>query len=283
MTPAEFQVIAQLVKQRSGLALTEDKMYLVESRLMPVAQRHGLGDLARLVQRVRTPGADAVIADVVEAMTTNETFFFRDKTPFDHFEKVILPSLIPARAAQKSLRIWCAAASTGQEPYSLAMIIKEKFPQLKDWKIDIIGTDISKEVLAKARAGNYTQFEVQRGLPIQLLIKYFKQEGQNWNISDDIKKMVQYRSFNLLDGYLSLGNFDVVFCRNVLIYFDRDTKADVLKRIAERLSGDGFLLLGAAETVIGVSDRFQPAADARGLYVKAIPAAKAAGAAVAVR
>ncbi|HRK70970.1 MAG TPA: protein-glutamate O-methyltransferase [Micropepsaceae bacterium] len=283
MTPAEFQVIAQLVKQRSGLALTEDKMYLVESRLMPVAQRHGLGDLARLVQRVRTPGADAVIADVVEAMTTNETFFFRDKTPFDHFEKVILPSLIPARAAQKSLRIWCAAASTGQEPYSLAMIIKEKFPQLKDWKIDIIGTDISKEVLAKARAGNYTQFEVQRGLPIQLLIKYFKQEGQNWNISDDIKKMVQYRSFNLLDGFLSLGNFDVVFCRNVLIYFDRDTKADVLKRIAERLSGDGFLLLGAAETVIGVSDRFQPAADARGLYVKAIPAAKAAGAAVAAR
>lgn len=283
MTPAEFQVIAQLVKQRSGLALTEDKMYLVESRLMPVAQRHGLGDLARLVQRVRTPGADAVIADVVEAMTTNETFFFRDKTPFDHFEKVILPSLIPARAAQKSLRIWCAAASTGQEPYSLAMIIKEKFPQLKDWKIDIIGTDISKEVLAKARAGNYTQFEVQRGLPIQLLIKYFKQEGQNWNISDDIKKMVQYRSFNLLDGFLSLGNFDVVFCRNVLIYFDRDTKADVLKRIAERLSGDGFLLLGAAETVIGVSDRYQPAADARGLYVKAIPAAKAAGPAVAAR
>lgn len=283
MTPAEFQVIAQLVKQRSGLALTEDKMYLVESRLLPVAQRHELGDLARLVQRVRAPGADAVIADVVEAMTTNETFFFRDKSPFDHFEKVILPGLIPARAAQKSLRIWCAAASTGQEPYSLAMILKEKFPQLRDWKIDIIGTDISKEVLAKARAGTYTQFEVQRGLPIQLLVKYFRQEGQNWNISDDIKKMVQYRSFNLLDGYLSLGNFDVVFCRNVLIYFDRDTKADVLKRIAERLSGDGFLLLGAAETVIGVSDRFQPAADARGLYVKAIPAAKNAGAAVAAR
>lgn len=283
MTPAEFQVIAQLVKQRSGLALTEDKMYLVESRLLPVAQRHELGDLARLVQRVRAPGADAVIADVVEAMTTNETFFFRDKTPFDHFEKVILPGLIPARAAQKSLRIWCAAASTGQEPYSLAMILKEKFPQLRDWKIDIIGTDISKEVLAKARAGTYTQFEVQRGLPIQLLVKYFRQEGQNWNISDDIKKMVQYRSFNLLDGYLSLGNFDVVFCRNVLIYFDRDTKADVLKRIAERLSGDGFLLLGAAETVIGVSDRFQPAADARGLYVKAAPTAKNAGAAVAAR
>lgn len=283
MTPAEFQVIAQLVKQRSGLALGEDKMYLVESRLLPVAQRHGLSDLTRLIQRVRTPGADALVADVVEAMTTNETFFFRDKTPFDHFEKVVLPSLISSRAAQKSLRIWCAAASTGQEPYSLAMILKEKFPQVRDWKIDIIGTDISKEVLAKARAGTYTQFEVQRGLPIQLLIKYFKQEGQSWNISDDIKKMVQYRNYNLLDGFLSLGNFDVVFCRNVLIYFDRETKADVLKRISERMPSDAFLLLGAAETVIGVSDRFQPAGDARGLYVKAAPAAKPAAAAAAAR
>ncbi len=269
MIQTEFQVIAQLVKQRSGLALGEDKMYLVESRLLPVAQRHGLGDLARLVQRLRAPGADAIIADIVEAMTTNETYFFRDKSPFDHFEKVIMPRLIPARAAQKSLRIWCAAASTGQEPYSLAMILKEKFPQLRDWKIDILGTDISRDVLTKARAGAYTQFEVQRGLPIQLLVKYFRQEGQNWLISDDIKRMVQYRSFNLLDGYISLGNFDIVFCRNVLIYFDRDTKADVLQRIGERLSADGFLLLGAAETVIGVTDRFTPAADARGLYVKA--------------
>ena len=211
-------------------------------------------------------GSTSLIAQVVEAMTTNETFFFRDKVPFDHFRQAIMPEIIKARAARKSIRIWCAAGSTGQEPYSLAMCVKEMDSQLAGWRVEIIATDISQEVLEKSKAGIYSQFEVQRGLPIQMLVKYFKQTGEFWQINPEIRAMVQHRTLNLLHDFSQLGTFDVIFCRNVLIYFDQDTKVSIFKRLCKAMEADGFLVLGAAETVVGLTDVFKPLPDKRGLY-----------------
>jgi chemotaxis protein methyltransferase CheR len=207
-----------------------------------------------------------MVVDVVEAMTTNESFFYRDKIPFDHFRDAIMPGLMAARAKERRIRIWCAAASTGQEPYSLAMSIKEMKQKLGGWRVEILATDLSTEVLEKAKAGVYSQFEVQRGLPIQLLVKYFSQVGDTWQIAPDIRAMVQYRPLNLLTDFSNLGRFDVVFCRNVLIYFDQETKIGVLNRVSKMLEGDGFLVLGAAETVVGLTDALKPVPDKRGLY-----------------
>src|SRR5262249_29329860 len=211
-------------------------------------------------------GADRLIADVVEAMTTNETFFFRDRIPFDHLRDTILPALLPARANRKSLRIWSAASSTGQEPYSIAMCLKEKAAQLAGWRIEIVATDLSQEVLEKSKAGIYSQFEVQRGLPIQLLVKYFTQTGELWQINADIRGMIQHRQLNLLQDFSGLGRFDVIFCRNVLIYFDQETKTGIFERLAKVLEPDGTLMLGAAESVVGITDAFRPCPEKRGLY-----------------
>jgi chemotaxis protein methyltransferase CheR len=267
VTPLDYDFLRRLLKERSGLVLSGDKEYLVESRLLPVARKMGLSSLSELVGKLRMPGSERVIVDVVEAMTTNESFFYRDKIPFDHFREGIVPALVKARASQRRLRIWCAAASTGQEPYSLAMIIREMASLLGGWRIDILATDLSIEVLEKAKAGVYSQFEVQRGLPIQMLVKYFTQTGETWQISSDIRGMVQYRSLNLLHDFSALGTFDVIFCRNVLIYFDQQTKVDVLERCARILEPDGFLVLGAAETVVGLTEAFKPSTDRRGLYL----------------
>ena len=274
MTPADFDFVAQMLKRRSGLIITPEKAYLLESRMGPVARKHGLAGLDAIAAKLKA-GNEALASDVTEAMTTNESFFFRDKTPFDHFEKLILPALLQSRAAQRKIRIWCAAASTGQEPYSLGMILKEKAALIKEWRIEISGTDLSAEVLERAKAGVYSQFEVQRGLPIQMLVKYFSKEGEQWRVKDDIRSMVQYRTFNLLDPFTGFGTFDIVFCRNVLIYFDEATKRNILERIAQLMPADGYLLLGAAETVIGVTNAFVPVDQARGLYMK-VGAAKAA-------
>src|ERR1700730_14272748 len=211
-------------------------------------------------------GSAALVTQVVEAMTTNETFFFRDKLPFDHFRDSIMPEILQARANRKSIRIWCAAGSTGQEPYSLAMCLKEMNAALSGWRIEILATDLSQEVLEKSKAGIYSQFEVQRGLPIQMLVKYFKQTGEFWQINPDIRAMVQHRQFNLLHDFSQLGVFDVIFCRNVLIYFDQDTKIDIFNRLAKTTEPDGFLVLGAAETVVGLTDVFKPFPEKRGLY-----------------
>jgi chemotaxis protein methyltransferase CheR len=267
MKTEDFDLLAGLLKQRSGLVLTKEKVYLLESRLLPLARKRGLPSLDALVQAIRSKRDESLLRDVTEAMTTNESFFFRDNTPFDIFRDHLLPTLLKARAGTKQLRIWCAAASTGQEPYSLAMILKERAAQLQGWRIDILGTDISAEVLDKAKAGLYTQFEVQRGLPIQLLVKYFTQVGDLWQLDAGIRSMVRYREFNLLHDPRELGQFDVIYCRNVLIYFDQPTKSMVLDRLARQLPGDGTLFLGAAETVLGLCDRFKPVKDQRGLYV----------------
>lgn len=276
MTPLDYDYLRGFLKARSGLMLSNDKQYLIESRLMPIARKEGLAGISEIVQKLKAPGAERLAAKVTEAMTTNESFFFRDKTPFDHFREVMMPALLAARAAKRHIRIWCAAASTGQEPYSLAMMLKEMGPQVAGWRIEIIGTDLSTEVLDRARAGTYTQFEVQRGLPIQLLLKYFTQNGDQWTIAPEIRAMVQYRPLNLLQDFSALGQFDIIYCRNVLIYFDQPTKIGVLNRAAKQTAADGYLLLGAAETVVGLTDAFKPVADRRGLYVPAAAAAAAA-------
>ena len=266
---AEFQFFCDLVKERSGLVLTKDKAYLIENRLLPVVRHHKLTDLVALIRALKDPANARLVNEVVEAMTTNESFFFRDMKPFDQFRDLVLPHMIKARAAQKTIRIWSAACSSGQEPYSLSILLNEQKPKLEGWRIEILATDLSNEILEKAKAGIYTQFEVQRGLPIQLLIKYFTKVGDRWEIKEPIRKSVNYRVFNLLSDPAPLGRFDVVFCRNVLIYFDSDTKGRVLECIRKLMPDDGFLYLGGAETVFGVSEHFAPVPSHRGVYMSA--------------
>jgi len=267
VTPQDFDYLRKLLRERSGLVLAAEKQYLPESRLVPVARRHGMANLTELIDRLRNKSPAALIAEVVEAMTTNETFFFRDKLPFDHFRDTMMPALLAARARDKRIRIWCTAASTGQEPYSLAMSLKAMGAALSGYRIDIVATDLSSEVLEKAKAAVYTQFEVQRGLPVQLLVKFFEQSSESWQLAPELRSMVQFRPLNLLNDFSALGCFDVVFCRNVLIYFDQGCKVAVLNRIARQMPDDGYLVLGAAETTIGLTDTFKPLADKRGLYV----------------
>ena len=265
MTPPEYEYLRKFLKDYSGLDLSADKQYLIESRLFPLARKVGLSGISELVQKIMG-GSAAFNVQVVEAMTTNETFFFRDKVPFEHFRNLIMPQMLRSRANRKSVRIWCAAGSTGQEPYSLAMSLKEMGAALGGWRIEIVATDLSQEVLEKSRAGLYSQFEVQRGLPIQLLVKYFKQVGELWQINPDIRAMVQHRQFNLLHDFSQLGVFDLIFCRNVLIYFDQETKTNIFNRLAKAVEPDGFLVLGAAETVIGLTTVFKPLVEQRGVY-----------------
>ncbi|MGY4751667.1 CheR family methyltransferase [Pannonibacter sp. Q-1] len=276
MTPAEYEFLKRFLKERSGLVLSDDKQYLVESRLVPVARKNGIDGLSALVGSLQR-GGNAMLANaVVEAMTTNESFFFRDKTPFDHFTNIMLPAMLQNRASSRSVRIWCAAASTGQEPYSLGICLKENAAKVAGWRFRILGTDLSTEVLEKAKTGIYSQFEVQRGLPIQMLLKYFSQQGDLRQINPDLRAMIEWRKLNLLENFSHLGEFDIVFCRNVLIYFDQQTKVDILHRIAKMMPDDGYLVLGAAETVVGLTDAFQPVPGQRGLYQLKQAAAKPA-------
>ena len=267
MTPDDFDLLSGILLERSGLSLTKDKMYLLETRLGPVARKNGHGGLDELVEALRQKPDEPLIRDITEAMTTNESFFFRDGTPFEIFEKHVMPRLLEARASSKSLRIWCAAASTGQEPYSIAMILKEMGAKLATWRIEILATDLSSAVLEKAKVGLYSQFEVQRGLPIQMLVKYFEQHGEMWQIDSALRAMVEYRENNLLRDLSSLGAFDIIFCRNVLIYFESETKKRVLQNMSRLMPNDGALFLGGAETVLGITDRFKPAPGHRGLYM----------------
>jgi chemotaxis protein methyltransferase CheR len=199
-------------------------------------------------------------------MTTNESFFFRDGHPFESFRHEILPRLLASRAARRRIRIWSAACASGQEPYSLAMILADEAVRLAGWQVEIVATDLSTEILERARAGLYSHFEVQRGLPIQYLAKYFEPEGERWRIARPLREAIDFRPFNLLDDAASLGAFDVVFCRNVLIYFDEATKTRVLEGLARQMPGDGYLILGGAETVLGITDRFVPLPAHRGVY-----------------
>lgn len=269
MKDEDFQYYQSLLLKESGLTITQDKIYLLDSRLTPVAKSRDYSSLEEMTQALRTSTAGRdLIVDVVEAMTTNETSFFRDTRPFDILRDTVLPYVLKNKQSSRRVRIWCAAASSGQEPYSIAMILKEAAEKLAGWSFEIVATDISHDILDKAKQGRYSQFDVQRGLPIQYLMKYFEQQDEYWQVKDEIRNMISYQYFNLLSDMSSLGTFDIVFCRNVLIYFNEEIKADVLRRTSERMVNDGFLFLGGAETVLGITDKFTPMADKRGLYLR---------------
>jgi len=266
MNAANFAYLTALIKERSGLLVPQDKTYLLEARLAPIVRQHGMNGLDDLVLAIRGAFPEALIGKVVDAMTTNETSFFRDKGPFDALRTSVLPGLITRRATQRVLRIWSAACSTGQEPYSLAMLLRDQFPVLKEWRLEIVATDISPTVLDRAREGVFSAFEVQRGMPIQLLVKHFEQVGQDWHIRPELRAMIDFRPANLLGDITALGFFDVILCRNVLIYFDLPTKTGVLDRMSKMLAPDGALLLGSAESVFGICGRLADAPGLRGVY-----------------
>jgi len=275
--PDDYRYLSELLNRSSGLYLGEGKEYLLESRLAPIAEQFDLPDVAALVRRMRE-GKDPLLAQAaVEAMTTQETLFFRDTSPFKALKEHIVPALLPARrAAHQKLRIWSAACSTGQEPYSIAMLLATLTPAVLPGEVEIVATDYSPKALVRAKAGLYSQFEVQRGLPAQLLVRFFQQTPAGFRIADEVRKYVTFREQNLLLSYALLGSFDVIFCRNVLIYFDRPVKRDVFDRLAAALTPTGFLLLGAAETPYGVSDRLVRAAcQYPGIYVRAPASARA--------
>jgi chemotaxis protein methyltransferase CheR len=268
MNPQDFEFLKEFLKTRSGIVLSADKLYLVESRLTPVARDLGMAGIDELIGELKKTLDESLKTKVTDAMTTNESFFFRDQSPFDNLRDHILPPMIAARKAkgQNRLRIWSAACSSGQEPYTIAMMLLENQAKFGDMKFEILATDLSTEIVDKAKEGAYSQFEVQRGLPIQLLVKYFSQTESAWQISDDIRNMVRFQTFNLLDSYGVLGKFDIIFCRNVLIYFDQDTKGAILSRMADISPPDGALFLGGAESVIGISSDYQPVSGVRGVY-----------------
>jgi chemotaxis protein methyltransferase CheR len=279
MTPQSFETLSALLRAGSGLVIGPDKTYLLETRLGSILKAQQLDTLDGLAERLRPAsgfvGRAALERAVIEAMTTNESFFFRDDKPFAHLRGTALPALLAARPSSARLRIWSAAASTGQEAYSLAMILAEQRAQLGGRGVEIIGTDISRETLARAQEGLYSQFEVQRGLPMQYLVKYFRKEGAQWRIAEALRAMVAFREWNLLAELRPLGVFDIVFCRNVLIYFDQPTKSRVLDAIARQMTPDGRLYLGGAETVIGLTDKLAGVPGEPGVYAPARLAAVA--------
>ena len=268
-----YEAISRLIHARSGLVLGPDKLYLMETRLAPLLRREGLEDLGALSERLRTSirltSGNELAREVVEAMTTHETLFFRDAKPFHHLRQHGLPRLHQSRQAGRPLRIWSAAASTGQEAYSLAMVLAEHRDMMPGRPVELLGTDLAREPIERARTGLYTQFEVQRGLPIQMLIRYFEKEERGWRAKPEIRDPIQFREWNLLSDLSVLGTFDVVFCRNVLIYFNAPIKTRVLNAIAGQLASDGLLYLGSAETTLGLTTRFLPLATERGVYVPA--------------
>lgn len=247
MKPDDFAFLAQLVRRRSGLVLRSHKVQFIEGRLSTVLRRFGFRNASALIHELRH-GRETLARAVSEAMTTNESSFFRDRAAFDNFRDTVLPRLLERRADGKRLRIWSAACAAGQEPYSIAMLLDELKLVAKGWTIDLIATDINSEIVARAEEGLYTHYEVQRGLAIRRLVSYFTQEGTNWRIHENLRRMVSFRSFNLLDSFGWLDDLDVVFCRNVLLYFDQKTKASILEKIAEVLVPDGVLVLGQSET-----------------------------------
>ncbi len=256
LTTAECDYVRKVVRQRSGIVLEEEKAYLVESRLTTLARLQGFPSIQGMLAQCQAQSTGPLREMVVEALTTNETSFFRDVQPFEALRKAILPELVAARGKDRRLNIWCGASSTGQEPYSLAMLIREHFPQLNTWDVRVVATDLSTDVLARAREGKYSQLEVNRGLPAAFLPKYFQRVGLNWQLKDEVRKMIDFRPLNLIEPWPDLGRPDLVMMRNVLIYFDVPTKKDILGRVQRMLRPDGYLMLGGAETTYNLNDSF---------------------------
>ena len=257
LTASDFPFVTGMVRQRSSIDLQPGKEYLVESRLMPLATREGLGSLHALVEALASNNSAALRERVVDAMTTNETSFFRDVEPFNVLRTKVLPEILASRASQRKLNLWCGAASTGQEPYTVAMTLVEHFPQLATWDVSFLATDISKNVLEQAKAARYSQLEVNRGLPAAFLLKYFERKDAHWEIKPSIRRMVRFEELNLIKAWPPMAQLDIVFLRNVLIYFDVSVKKAILGKIAERLRPGGYLFLGGAETTLHLDDRFE--------------------------
>jgi chemotaxis protein methyltransferase CheR len=267
MDDSDFAFLAQLLRRRSGLSLSPDKTQLIERRLLPVMRRFGFKDMDSLILDLRH-GRDALARAVTEAMTTNESSFFRDAAQFDRFRDHMLPRMLARRSESKRLRIWSAACANGQEAYSIAMILDEMQLAAHGWSIDLIATDLSSEAIARAEEGRYTIFEVQRGIPPRALVAHFIPEETHWRVSERLRRMVTFRPFNLLDSYGWLDDIDIVFCRNVLFYLDQAVKISVLERMAEILTPDGTLLLGHAESTNGLSTAFTRLPGVPGIYFK---------------
>lgn len=258
LTPEEFTWLSDFVHKRSAIVLDAGKEYLAETRLSQVVQKEGIESIASLVRSLRKGDSRKLEGAVIEAMTTNETSFFRDLKPFEILRTEVLPALIEARRSTKRLSMWCAAASTGQEPYSVMMLLDEHFPELREWKVDYLATDLSGDVLAKAEAGIYSQFEVNRGLPAPLLVKYFTGQGGRWQVKPELRSRIRFRPMNLIEPWPPMEPLDIVFIRNVLIYFDQPTKSAILGRIRKLLRPDGVLFLGGAESTMGLDDQYVP-------------------------
>lgn len=256
LTSANYEFVSKLLREQSGLFLESGKEYLVKSRLWPLAQQHGLASIDQLVDRLRSGGANSLLTEVVEAMVTTETSFFRDVHPFETLRKVVLPQLIERRQLQRQLNIWCGASASGQEPYSVAILLHEYFPELAGWHINFSATDISHEMLTRSRAGRYSQVEVNRGLPTPLLLKWFRQEGGSWQLDNQVRQAIHFSHLNLTQSWPAMPTWDLVFLRNVMIYFDNDLKSAILNRVARVIRSDGYLVLGGAETTLNLSDSF---------------------------
>ena len=262
VSPVDFDYLRGRVEQHAGIVLGPDKVYLVESRMRPLLTRLGFPTIARLTQELRLHPEGDLLHLIVEAMTTNETSFFRDMPVFDSLREVVLPHLIKARAATKQLNIWCAASSSGQEPYSMLMLLRESFPQLTSWRVNYVASDISNAMLERTRAGIYSQHEVNRGLPARLLAKHFERRGLEWQVKPELRNALDLRKINLVEDWPRMPPMDLVMIRNVLIYFDADTKRRILARIGELMRPDGLLFLGTAETPHLFTDSFCRAEDA---------------------
>ena len=267
MMTDERVYLSKFIRDHSGIVIGADKEYLLESRLLPVAKKAGLPGISGLIGKLRNKPPMAFIQEIVEAMTTNETLFYRDVHPFTSLTEEILPKLAVARQPGTPLKIWCAAASTGQEPYSIALATRDQGNRIfQSHGLKILATDIDRTVLAKARTGIYTDLEVNRGLPPALLTRWFRREGTDWKISDDIKSMIEYKDLNLLGPWGFGAGFDAVFIRNVLIYFDQDTKQAIITKIAGLLPADGYLVLGGSESPPGLDERFDRVPGRPGVY-----------------
>jgi chemotaxis protein methyltransferase CheR len=267
-SPENLAFLRDLIYRRSAIVLDAEKDYLLDSRLTPLLKEAGLASIDALVVKLRQAEGTPLARRVVEAMTTNETFFFRDFHPFEALKLRLIPELMAARAAQRALRIWCAAASTGQEPYSIAMTLLSNFPELASWDVRILATDINATVLARAREGKFRQLEVNRGLPAPMLLKYFECSGADWQIKPIVREMVSFRELNLLDAWVNVGPQDLVFMRNILIYFDVATKRRILGGVRSLLIPHGFLVLGGAETTSNLDDAYEPVRIGVGVYYR---------------
>jgi chemotaxis protein methyltransferase CheR len=268
LQPDVLNYVCTLVQERSAIELEAGKAYLIEARLTPVAKRHGFQTPTELIRSMQTKPVAELQRQVVEAMTTNETSFFRDTHPFEALRTDILPPILKQQAARRTLNIWSAACSTGQEAYSVAMLLRESFPELSGWNVKILGTDLSEEVLTKARAASFSQIEMNRGLPAALLARYFKRQGMHWELEPRIKELTSFVKLNLIETWPPMPTMDVVFLRNVLIYFAPETKKLILKKIRKCMAPHGVLFLGAAETTMGLDDAFVRVQSSNSVYYR---------------